>query len=63
MDIMLLLHSLLLSVGSLITLAIFLAGIMFIVTRFIDDEFPAMFITMVIIAIIGLTIVFYLEKL
>jgi uncharacterized membrane protein YhaH (DUF805 family) len=59
---MLLLQSFLLSVGSLIGLTIILAGIMLIVTRFIDDALPAMFITMVIIAIIGLTIVFYLEK-
>jgi uncharacterized membrane protein YhaH (DUF805 family) len=58
---MLLLQSFLLSVGSLITLAIFLAGIMFIVTRFIDDEYLAVFIAMVIIATIGLTIAFYLE--
>ena len=63
MDIMLLLQSFLLSVGSLIGLTIILAGIMLIVTRFIDEALPAMFITMVIITIIGLTIVFYLEKL
>ena len=60
---MLLLQSFLLSVASLIGLTIVLAGIMFIVTRFIDEALPAMFITMVIITIIGLTIVFYLEKL
>jgi len=63
MDIMLLLQSFLLSVGSLIGLTIILAGIMLIVTRFIDEALPAMFIVMVIIATIGLTIVFYLEKL
>jgi len=60
---MLLLQSFLLSVGSLIGLTIILSGIMLIVTRFIDKALPAMFVTMVIIAIIGLTIVFYLEKL
>jgi hypothetical protein len=61
MDIMLPLQSFLLSVGLLIGITIVLAGIMLIMTRFIDDWRLVILWVYLILLLIGIAILFCLK--
>ena len=62
MDIGLLIQSFLYAIGYLLGLVLLLAGLLYVVSRFIDDFFAVVSFVIVLIAVLGLTIVIYIEQ-